>query len=94
MQSVPETSAGTGWLLLAHRLHYLSALRQWTDEQIPGRKEQSDESQDEHESRQRNVGQLIWRLPKQSRTRAKGDQQGRIPGKEQSDESQDEHESW
>ncbi len=55
-----------------------------------GRKEQSDESKDEHESWQRNVGQLVRLLP-ESTTMA---ELVRIPGKEQSNESKDERESW
>jgi hypothetical protein len=34
IRSTPAKSAGTGWLPLAHRLHYLSASRQVEDKQI------------------------------------------------------------
>jgi hypothetical protein len=52
----------------------------------------SDEGQDEHESRQRNVGQLIL-IPNSPEGRTEVNEQGKSQERSNSHEGQDEHES-
>ena len=63
--------AGTNWLLWARRLHYLGTSRQVGKTKNQKDKEHHHESQDEHQSGQRTVGQLILKgLYNRFRTKA------------------------
>jgi len=84
----PAPVGRTNWLLLAPRLHYLSASRQ--DERKNKGKEKPNESKDEHQGRQRVVGQLVWKFHRY-RTEFSERAKKKIPGKEKSNESEDEH---